>query len=65
MPTSPSVHSFIDHGTRLQSASRCYELLKTGVRLRPEQGVKVLGLLLAGSTGQQEQVEMGWPNIHG
>jgi hypothetical protein len=31
----------------------------------PEQGVKLLGLLLAGSTGQQEQVEMGWPDIHG
>jgi hypothetical protein len=31
----------------------------------PEQGVKLLGLLLAGSTGQQEQIEMGWPDIHG
>jgi hypothetical protein len=31
----------------------------------PEQGVKLLGLLLAGSTGQQGQVELGWPDIHG
>jgi hypothetical protein len=30
-----------------------------------KQGVKLLGLLLAGSTGRQEQVEMGWPDIHG
>jgi hypothetical protein len=31
--------------------------------ISPEQGFKVLGLLLAGSTGQQWQVEMGWPDI--
>jgi hypothetical protein len=29
-----------------------------------EQGVWLLGLLSAGSTGQQWQVEMGWPDIH-
>jgi hypothetical protein len=29
------------------------------------QGVELLGLLLAGSTGQHmRQVEMGWPDIH-
>ena len=32
---------------------------------RPEQGIKLLGLLLTGSTGQRPwQVEMGWPDIH-
>jgi hypothetical protein len=27
-------------------------------------GIELLGLLLAGSTSQQWQVEMGWPDIH-
>ena len=30
----------------------------------PGQGIILLGLLLAGSTGHTWQVEMGWPDIH-